>query len=82
MSNKNIDASVVVDNIRGINKQVLRSLETEMTVLKHDHPSLKAPIDSCYQRMRQHVLNHVGDCVRNSEKELGIEKINVDSTRS
>lgn len=59
--------------IKSINKQVLRSLETEMKVLKIEHPSLEKPIDSCYQRMRQHVLNNVGDCVRFAEKEFGID---------
>lgn len=54
----------IQQEIRKLNRKVLSQVETELDVLKGNHPEVEDVINNIYRRLRKNILDTIGDCER------------------
>ena len=53
--------------LRGLPKNILRSIENELRYITRSHPEIAAELDESFQRIRTNVLDFINDAVREIE---------------
>jgi len=58
--------SNIQQQIHGLNRKILSLVETELNVLKDNHPSVTDDANGMYKRLRKNILDTIGDCERST----------------
>ena len=56
--------SRIVVEVKRLPKKILRKLEIELEILQNAHPELTSEFSNMYGRLRNGILDDIGDCAR------------------